>query len=68
MVDSYVVSWSSDQCPDYTDEGYTTITHGSIDDLRGGTSYSIIVSAINMAGTSSDNITVQTLQKSNVHE
>ena len=58
--------WSSDQCPDDIDEGSTTITDHdgyTIDALRGGTSYSITVTVVNMAGTSRDNITAQTLER-----
>ena len=62
-----MVSWSSDQCPDDINEGNTTTTDGStsytIDDLRGGTSYNITVTAINEAGKSGDNIIVQTLER-----
>ena len=65
VVDSYEVMWSSTQCPGDTDKGNTTISDTSytIDDLRGGTAYTITVTATNVAGTSSpsDEVMVETL-------
>ena len=47
----YKVMWLSDQCPDDVDDGSATITDGStsytIDNLRGGTLYTINVTAYN---------------------
>ena len=66
VVDSYEVMWSSEQCPNDVDEGDTIITDGStsytINNLRGGTSYNITVTATNAAGTSNDTITVKTME------
>ena len=67
VVDSYEVMWSSEQCPNDVDEGDTIINDGStatytINNLRGGTSYNITVTATNAAGTSDDTITVKTME------
>ena len=62
-VDSYEVVWTADECPDDVDEGSAIITETSyiIEGLREGTSYTIIVSATNSAGTSpSDSVTGET--------
>ena len=63
VVTSYEVVWTSDECPDDVDEGSATTPGTSyiIEDLREGTSYTIIVSATNSAGTSpSDSVTGET--------
>ena len=62
-VHSYEVMWTSDECPDDVDEGSATITETSyiIEGLRGGTRYTITVSAASLAGTSpSDSVTGET--------
>ena len=70
VVDSYEVMWSSEQCPNDVNEGDTIINDGStsytINNLRGGTSYNITVTATNAAGTSNDTITVKTMEGGNI--
>ena len=55
----YVVVWTSGECPHGVLGGSDTITGSSlshtITDLRGGTTYTIIVIARNSAGTKSSN-------------
>ena len=66
VVDSYEVMWTSDECPDNIHNDSTTITDTSytIHSLRGGTSYSITVSATNSGGTAnSDSVVVETWEK-----
>lgn len=59
VIDRYEVAWESSQCPDDVDQGsgndITDLTSSSYDiyDLKDGTNYTIIVTAINSAGTSS---------------
>ena len=57
MVVSYEVKWNSDQCPDHGVMNSTTTTDNStsytISDLRPGTSYTVSVTAINLAANSS---------------
>ena len=73
VVNSYKVVWTSDECPDYVDENRTTlngvdeaITSYIIEGLREGTNYTITVSAINAAGTSSsDSVAGETEELSN---
>ena len=65
VVDSYVVMWTSEECPDDADEGSAAITDGStsytIERLREGSSYTITVTATNSAGTApSDSETAET--------
>ena len=55
-------NYTNNQCPNNTDEGKTSITF-TIEGLRGDTSYNITITAINMAGISSDSITAQTLER-----
>ena len=63
VVDSYEVTWTSDECPDDIHNGSITITNTShiIGSLRVGTSYSITVSATNSVGTAyGDSVTGET--------
>ena len=57
VVDSYEVFWTSNECPMDVHEGSAVVTGTSytIDDLRGGSSYNIIVTATNSAGISISN-------------
>ena len=69
VVDSYVVMWSSEECPDDVDEGSATIsndtTSHTIESLREGSSYTITVTATNSAGTApSDSETAETEEDS----
>ena len=67
-VDSYEVMWTSNECPDVDEGSATTITETSytIEGLREGTRYTIIVSATNPAGTSpSDSETGETEELGN---
>ena len=66
VVDSNKVMWTSDECPDDIQHGSITITDTSytLYSLRGGTSYNIIVSAINSAGAVySDSVTGETQER-----
>ena len=66
VVDSYEVMWTSDECPDDILNSSSTITDTShiIGGLRGGTSYSITVSATNSVGTAySDSVTGETWER-----
>ena len=61
--------WTSDECPDYVDEGNATTTETSyiIEGLREGTSYTINVTATYSAGTSpSDPVAAETEELGNV--
>ena len=56
-MDVYVVMWTSEDCPNDTDEGSTIITETimtgtnfTIEGLRVGTSYTITVTASNAVG------------------
>ena len=64
VVDSYEVMWISQECSDDVDEGNTTITDGStnytIEDLRGGTSYNITVTASNAVSSASNSSASET--------
>ena len=67
-VDSYEVMWQRDtsgECSD-EDEGSTTITDGStsydIMGLEEDSSYTITVTATNVAGRSTDRVTEMTLE------
>ena len=63
VVDNYEVMWTSRGCPDdiHHDSGTTTDTSYTVEGLREGTSYNIIVSATNSAGTVySDPVTEET--------
>ena len=67
VVESYVLEWSSDQCPGDEVENSTTISgtlaNFTISDLRSDSSYSITVTASNAAGNSTSKIlTVHTHQ------
>ena len=69
VVDSYEVMWSSEECPDDVDEGSATISDGStsytIESLREGSSYTIIVTVTNSAGTGpSNSVTAETEEDS----
>ena len=66
VVDSYEVVWITNDCPHDVDEGNVTVTETSyiMMGLREGTSYTITVSATNLAGSSSsDSVTDETITK-----
>ena len=60
VVTSYEVMWKADEMKDEGNKTITESTKYTISDLRQGTSYSITVSAINSAGTSTNAVTAQT--------
>ena len=63
VVDGYEVVWITNDCPHDVDEGSVTVTETSyiMMGLREGTSYTIIVSATNLVGSStSDSVTDET--------
>ena len=67
VVESYVLEWSSNQCPGDEVENSTTISgtlaNFTISDLRSDSSYSITVTASNAAGNFTSKIlTVHTHQ------
>ena len=55
VVDSYVVTWTSRECPDVDEGSTSTITDGStsytISGLQEGSSYTVNVTATNTAGS-----------------
>ena len=57
VVTSYIVIWTSEECPGGVLGGSDTgsYTSHNITGLRGGTTYTITVAATNSAGTSSSN-------------
>ena len=60
VVTSYEVMWKADEMKDEGNKTITESTKYTISDLRQGTSYSITISAINSAGTSTNAVTAQT--------
>ena len=66
-MDSYEVIWVSDECPGGVLSGSTTVssTNCTIQDLRGGTGYTITVNPPIVAGfVSSNPVTVYTVEYS----
>ena len=69
VVDSYVVAWTSGECPDVDEGNTTTITNDStsytISGLQEGSSYTVNVTATNTAGSAdSDPVTGRTQETS----
>ena len=66
-MDSYEVIWMSDECPGGVLSGSTTVssTNYTIQNLRGGTGYTVTVSPIILAGfVSSNPVTIYTVEYS----